>query len=100
VPPPEPSEQLRGRVRASLLRRSDSGIFGTQPRGNHLRTVIRLLIKVSATIRCSAMIRGRRAVPRGRGRELDAIEIASTHTIEIDRFVVPHDINRRFFDTP
>jgi non-homologous end joining protein Ku len=25
---------------------------------------------------------------------------ASTHTIEIDRFVVPHDINRRFFDTP
>ena len=32
--------------------------------------------------------------------ELDAIEIASTHTIEIDRFVPCHDIDQRFFDTP
>jgi DNA end-binding protein Ku len=32
--------------------------------------------------------------------ELDAIEIASTHTIEIDRFVPHHDIDQRFLDTP
>jgi DNA end-binding protein Ku len=32
--------------------------------------------------------------------ELDAIEIASTHTIEIDRFVSRHDIDQRFLDTP
>jgi len=32
--------------------------------------------------------------------ELDAIEIASTHTIEIDSFVPPSQIDQRFFDTP
>jgi DNA end-binding protein Ku len=32
--------------------------------------------------------------------ELDAIEIASTHTIEIDRFVPRHDIDQRLLDTP
>jgi DNA end-binding protein Ku len=32
--------------------------------------------------------------------ELDAIEIASTHTIEIDRFVPRDDIDQRFLDTP
>jgi DNA end-binding protein Ku len=33
-------------------------------------------------------------------QELDAIEIASTHTIEIDRFVPRLQIDQRFFDTP
>jgi DNA end-binding protein Ku len=32
--------------------------------------------------------------------ELDAIEIESTHTIEIDRFVPRSGIDQRFFDTP
>jgi DNA end-binding protein Ku len=32
--------------------------------------------------------------------ELDAIEIASTHTIEIDSFVPRSQIDQRFFDTP
>src|SRR5438046_9313046 len=32
--------------------------------------------------------------------ELDAIEIESTHTIEIDRFVPRAQIDQRFFDTP
>jgi DNA end-binding protein Ku len=32
--------------------------------------------------------------------ELEAIEIASTHTIEIDRFVPRPQIDQRFFDTP
>src|SRR5438270_10621920 len=32
--------------------------------------------------------------------ELEAIEIESTHTIEIDSFVPRSDIDRRFFDTP
>jgi len=32
--------------------------------------------------------------------ELDAIEIESTHTIEIDRFVPRAKIDQRFFDTP
>jgi Ku protein len=32
--------------------------------------------------------------------ELDAIEIASTHTIEIDRFVPRDAIDQRFLDTP
>jgi DNA end-binding protein Ku len=32
--------------------------------------------------------------------ELDAIEIASTHTIEIDSFVPRAQIDQRFFDTP
>jgi DNA end-binding protein Ku len=32
--------------------------------------------------------------------ELDAIEIASTHTIEIDRFVPHQGLDQRFFDTP
>jgi len=32
--------------------------------------------------------------------ELDAIEIESTHTIEIDSFVPRAQIDRRFFDTP
>src|SRR5438552_16710653 len=32
--------------------------------------------------------------------ELDAIEIASTHTIEIDSFVPHPEIDQRFFDTP
>jgi DNA end-binding protein Ku len=32
--------------------------------------------------------------------ELEAIEIASTHTIEIDRFVPRSQIDQRFFDTP
>jgi DNA end-binding protein Ku len=32
--------------------------------------------------------------------ELDAIEIASTHTIEIDSFVPRLQIDQRFFDTP
>src|SRR5436853_7563233 len=32
--------------------------------------------------------------------ELDAIEIESTHTIEIDRFVPPPQIDQPFFDTP
>ncbi len=32
--------------------------------------------------------------------ELDAIEIASTHTIEIDSFVPRSEIDQRFFDTP
>jgi len=32
--------------------------------------------------------------------ELDAIEIESTHTIEIDRFVPRQEIDQRFFDTP
>jgi DNA end-binding protein Ku len=32
--------------------------------------------------------------------ELDAIEIASTHTIEIDRFVPRPGLDQRFFDTP
>jgi hypothetical protein len=31
--------------------------------------------------------------------ELDAIEIESTHTIEIDRFVPRQQIDQRFFDT-
>ena len=33
-------------------------------------------------------------------QELDAIEIESTHTIEIDRFVPRLQIDQRFFDTP
>jgi DNA end-binding protein Ku len=32
--------------------------------------------------------------------ELDAIEIASTHTIEIDSFVPRSQLDQRFFDTP
>jgi DNA end-binding protein Ku len=32
--------------------------------------------------------------------ELDAIEIDSTHTIEIDSFVPRPEIDQRFFDTP
>jgi DNA end-binding protein Ku len=32
--------------------------------------------------------------------ELEAIEIESTHTIEIDSFVPRSDIDQRFFDTP
>jgi DNA end-binding protein Ku len=32
--------------------------------------------------------------------ELDAIEIESTHTVEIDRFVPRCQIDQRFFDTP
>jgi DNA end-binding protein Ku len=32
--------------------------------------------------------------------ELEAIEIESTHTIEIDSFVPRSQIDRRFFDTP
>jgi DNA end-binding protein Ku len=32
--------------------------------------------------------------------ELEAIEIASTHTIEIDSFVPRAQIDQRFFDTP
>ena len=32
--------------------------------------------------------------------ELEAIEIESTHTIEIDSFVPRSEIDRRFFDTP
>jgi DNA end-binding protein Ku len=32
--------------------------------------------------------------------ELEAIEIASTHTIDIDSFVPRADIDQRFFDTP
>src|SRR5260221_2018613 len=32
--------------------------------------------------------------------ELDAIEIESTHTIEIDSFVPRSEIDQRFFDTP
>src|SRR4051795_8015498 len=32
--------------------------------------------------------------------ELDAIEIASTHVIEIDSFVPRREIDQRFFDTP
>jgi DNA end-binding protein Ku len=32
--------------------------------------------------------------------ELEAIEIASTHTIDIDSFVPRSEIDRRFFDTP
>src|SRR5437867_3058161 len=32
--------------------------------------------------------------------ELDAIEIESTHTIEIDSFVPRAQIDQRFFDTP
>src|SRR5436309_12472420 len=32
--------------------------------------------------------------------ELEAIEIESTHTIEIDNFVLRSEIDRRFFDTP
>ncbi len=32
--------------------------------------------------------------------ELEAIEIASTHTIDIDSFVPRAEIDRRFFDTP
>ena len=32
--------------------------------------------------------------------ELEAIEIASTHTIEIDSFVPRSEIDQRFFDTP
>ena len=32
--------------------------------------------------------------------ELEAIEIESTHTIEIDRFVPRSEIDQRFFDTP
>src|SRR6266702_2142048 len=32
--------------------------------------------------------------------ELEAIEIESTHTIEIDSFVLRSEIDRRFFDTP
>jgi len=32
--------------------------------------------------------------------ELDAIEIESTHTVEIERFVPRAKIDRRFFDTP
>jgi DNA end-binding protein Ku len=32
--------------------------------------------------------------------ELDAIEIESTHTIEIDRFVPRAQIDQRFFDSP
>ena len=33
-------------------------------------------------------------------QELEAIEIASTHTIDIDSFVPRADIDRRFYDTP
>jgi DNA end-binding protein Ku len=33
-------------------------------------------------------------------RKLDAIEIESTHTIEIDSFVPRAQIDQRFFDTP
>ena len=33
-------------------------------------------------------------------QELEAIEIASTHTIDIDSFVSRADIDQRFFDTP
>jgi DNA end-binding protein Ku len=33
-------------------------------------------------------------------QELEAIEIASTHTIDIDSFVPRADIDQRFFDTP
>ena len=33
-------------------------------------------------------------------QELEAIEIESTHTIDIDSFVPRSDIDRRFFDTP
>jgi Ku70/Ku80 beta-barrel domain len=36
----------------------------------------------------------------GSDEELDAIEIASTHTIEIDSFVPRSQIDERFFDTP
>src|SRR6266700_7971106 len=36
----------------------------------------------------------------GEDAELDAIEIESTHTIEIDRFVPRAQIDQRFFDTP
>src|SRR5205823_4854116 len=32
--------------------------------------------------------------------ELEAVEIESTHTIEIDRFVPRQQIDQRFFDTP
>src|SRR5260370_12038616 len=32
--------------------------------------------------------------------ELEAIEIESTHTIEIDRFVPRSQIDQRFFDSP
>jgi hypothetical protein len=32
--------------------------------------------------------------------ELEAIEIASTHTIDIDSFVLGAEIDRRFFGTP
>ena len=32
--------------------------------------------------------------------ELEAIEIESTHTIEIDRFVPHSAIDQRFFDSP
>jgi DNA end-binding protein Ku len=32
--------------------------------------------------------------------ELEAIEIASTHTIEIDSFVPRSQVDQRFFDTP
>jgi DNA end-binding protein Ku len=32
--------------------------------------------------------------------ELEAIEIESTHTIEIDSFVPRCEIDHRFFDTP
>src|SRR5207302_4138771 len=32
--------------------------------------------------------------------ELEAIEIESTHTIEIDSFVPRSEIDQRFFDTP
>src|SRR5713101_7200106 len=34
------------------------------------------------------------------GEELEAIEIESTHTIEIDSFVPRCQIDQRFFDTP
>jgi Ku protein len=33
-------------------------------------------------------------------QELEAIEIESTHTIDIDSFVPRSEIDRRFFDTP
>jgi DNA end-binding protein Ku len=32
--------------------------------------------------------------------ELEAIEIESTHTIDIDSFVLRSEIDERFFDTP
>jgi len=71
--------------------------------GNRLR---QQLVDEETGVPVAAQDRGRGyEVARGEylivtDEELDAIEVASTHTIEIDSFVPRSQLDQRFFDTP